>query len=152
MKTMALVTVQTKSIDPFKLAAAFLLGAVLLGSPALGTAQQVRSREGLSRTLTIENLQVVDGAVSGEISNRSPYAVRDVQLFIRHTWLWDNETKPGKDDPGRSAYQALTGEISPGGRLSFKYQPSPPLPKKAGGRFETTVAIAGYTEIIPQSR
>ena len=143
---------QRKSRSFSSSAGVFLLAAVMLALPSAGAAQLVRSREDLSRVLTVEKLSVVDGAVSGEIYNRLPHAVRDVQLLIRHTWLWDNETKPGKNDPGTSVYQTLSGEIPPGGRLPFKYQPSPPLPKMAGGRFETAVGIAGYTEIIPQSR
>lgn len=143
---------QSKSRHFSRSAVACLLGVVILALPSAGSAQQVRTREDLSRVLTVEKLTIVDGAVSGEIYNRSPHAVRDVQLLIRHTWLWDNETKPGKNDPGTSVYQTLSGEIPPGGRLPFKYQPSPPLPKMTGGGFETTVGIAGYTEIIPQNR
>jgi hypothetical protein len=125
---------------------------LLLALPRAADAQAVRDRGEIGRILTIEKLTVAEGTVSGEVFNRSPNAVRDVQLFIRHTWLWDNETKPGKDDPGTSVYHVLPGEIPSGGRLPFSYKPSPPLSRMAGGRFETTVAIAGYTEIIPQSR
>jgi hypothetical protein len=46
----------------------------------------------------------------------------------------------------------LPKEIPAGGRLPFTYSPSPPLPKAPGGRFETTVAIAGYVEVIPQTK
>ncbi|HWP24654.1 MAG TPA: hypothetical protein VNM15_10815 [Candidatus Binatia bacterium] len=149
---MASMNPQWKASHFSSLAVAFLLGAVILALPSIDSAQQLRTRDDLSRVLTVEKLSVVDGAVSGEIYNRSPHAVRDVQLLIRHTWLWDNEARPGKNDPGTSVYQTLSGEIPPGGRLPFKYQPSPPLPKMAGGQFETTVGIAGYAEIIPQSR
>lgn len=141
-----------KSFYPLGFSVACFIAVFIHALPSAGLAQTVRSREDLSRVLTIEKLNVVDDAISGEIYNRSPYAVRDVQLFVRHTWFWDNETKPGKDDPGTSVYHTLSGEIPAGGRQPFKYQVSPPLPKMAGGRFETTVAIAGYTEIIPQDR
>lgn len=149
---MAFLSARSKSSNPSRLAPLLFFATAILTSTASGLAQQVRSREDLSRILTIENVSIADGSVSGAIYNRLPHAVRDVQLFIRHTWLWDNETKPGKDDPGTSVYQTLSGEIPPGGHLPFKYRPSPPLPQKAGGRFETTVAVAGYSEIIPQSR
>jgi hypothetical protein len=37
--------------------------------------------------------------------------------------------------------------------LPFKFTPSPPLPKRTDGRFERpSVSIAGFTEIVPQSR
>ena len=115
-------------------------------------SQTVRERAEIASLLAIENLSVREGVVAGEIHNRSPHVIRDVQLFIRYTWLWDEEFKPGKEDPGTSTYYTLPKEIPAGGRLPFTYSPSPPLPKVSGGRFATTVAIAGYAEVIPQTK
>lgn len=115
-------------------------------------SQTVRERGDIAAVLTIENLSVQEGLVAGEIFNRSAHTVRDVQVLIRNTWLWDEEFKPGKDDPGTSVYYTLPKEIPAGGRLPFTYSPSPPLPKAPGGRFQTTVAIAGYAEVIPQMK
>ena len=115
-------------------------------------SQTVRERAEIAAVLAIEKLSVQEGVVSGEIYNRSSHTIRDVQLFIRHTWLWGEEFKPGKDDPGTAIYFTLPREIPPGGRLPFTYSPSPPLPKASGGRFETTVAIAGYAEVVPQTK
>ena len=115
-------------------------------------SQTVRDRAEIAAVLAIEKLSVQDGMVAGEIYNRSPHMIREVQLFIRNTWLWDEEFKPGKDDPGTSTYYTLPKEIPAGGRVPFTYSPSPPLPKASGGRFETTVAIAGYAEVIPQTK
>lgn len=129
-----------------------MIALILIGLPHSAAPQNVREREQVSRLLAVEKITVTDGAVAGEVINRSPNTIRDVQLFIRHTWLWDNETKPGKDDPGSSTYYMLPSEIPAGGRVPFNYKPSPLLPKVAGGNFITTVAIAGYTEIIPQTR
>src|SRR6266508_6844888 len=126
--------------------------AMLIGIPRSGLPQSVRTQEEISRVLTVENVAVRDGGVSGEVVNRGSNTVRDVQLLIRYTWLWDNETKPGKDDPGTSSYSTLPKEIPPGGSLPFTYKPSPPPPKMAGGHFETTVSVAGFTEVIPPTR
>jgi hypothetical protein len=101
--------------------------------------------------LSVEKVTVNDGVVSGEVFNRSTRLLRDVQLFIRYTWLWDDELKPGKADPGTSSYYTLQKELPAGGRLPFTFNPSPPLPKASGGHFETTVSIAGFTEVIPQT-
>jgi len=131
---------------------ALLSGAIFLGIPHTGFPQSVRAREDIARILAVEKINVADGMVSGEVYNRSANTVRDVQLFVRYTWLWDNETKPGKDDPGTSTYYTLPKEIPPGGSLPFTYKPSPPPPKMAGGHFETTVSVAGFTEVIPQTR
>ena len=115
-------------------------------------SQTVRERAEIAAVLAIEKLSVQEGVVSGEIYNRSSHTIRDVQLFIRHTWLWGEEFKPGKDDPGTAIYFTLPKEIPPGGRLPFTYSPSPPLPKASGGQFETTAAIAGFAEVIPQTK
>jgi hypothetical protein len=131
----------------------FLIALIVVFVPHEVFSQNLRAREDTAQILVLENVSVVDHSVSGEVVNRSPNnTLRDVQLFIRYTWLWDNETKPGKEDPGTSTYYTLSKEIAPGGRLPFTFKPSPPLGKVAGGRFETSVAIAGFTEVIPQTK
>lgn len=115
-------------------------------------SQSVRDRAETKSILTVENTSFNEDGVSGEVVNHSPHTVRDVQLFIRNTWLWNRETKPGKNDPGTSTYYTLPKEIAPGGRLPFTFKPSSPLRKMTGGHFDHSVAIAGYTEVIPQKR
>ncbi len=117
-------------------------------------SQSLRSQEETRRIVDIENLNlsVRTGTVSGEVHNNSSNTLRDVQLFVRHTWLWDNEFHPGSNDPGTSSIYTLPKEIPPGGRLPFTFSPSPPLPKVSGGHFVTTVFITGFTEVIPQKR
>lgn len=124
----------------------------LLALLPAASPQNVRAREEAARLVTVEKIAITDDEVSGEVLNRSPNVIRDIQLLIRYTWLWDNETKPGKDDPSTSIYYALPKEIPPGRRLPFTYKPSPPLPKMAGGRFETSASIAGFAEVIQQTR
>ena len=132
--------------------AALSLGAAVATWPDPAHSQAVRSQEEVQRILVIEKFAAQDGVVSGEVHNRSSRTVRDVQLFIRHTWLWDDERHPGKLDPGTSTFHTLQQEITPGGTARFNFAPSPPLAKVAGGRFVTTVSIAGFTEVIPQNR
>ncbi len=130
---------------------AFLLGWTIAAWPASTPAQHLRTHEDAEKILTITQLSVVDGVVSGAVLNRSNHTVRAVQLFIRYTWLWDDERHPGKIDPGTSTYYTLTKEIAPGAKLPFTFTPTPSLPRVGAGRFQTTVSVAGYTEIIPQS-
>ena len=129
-----------------------LFGAILVASTSPAWPQTVKTREDAGRILSVEKLTVKEGVVSGEVFNRSSRLLRDVQLFIRYTWLWDDEMKPGKADPGTSTYYTLQKELPAGERLPFTYNPSPPLPKVSGGHFETTVSIAGFTEVIPQTK
>jgi hypothetical protein len=126
-----------------------LLGLTLW--PKLSSAQTVLSQQQASSVLAIDKVAVQDGAVTGEIRNNSKNTVRDVQLFIRYTFLWKDEFHPGKESPSAIFYHAVSGEIAPGKSLPFKFTPAPPLPRRSDGRFEPpTVSIAGFTQVIPQ--
>jgi len=130
---------------------AFLMLVVFLcasTTPQFLYSQTVKTKAEVDSVAVIEKLAVRDGVVSGEVVNRSAHLLREVQLFIRYTWLWDDEMKPGKIDPGTSTFHTLPKEIAPGGRLPFTFAPSPPLPKVAGGHFETSVTIAGFAQVI----
>jgi len=126
----------------------FIMAMTLFSSTA--QTQQIRSADDTARILAIEKIAVRDGMISGEVRNKSGHAVRDVQLLIRYIWLWNDELNPGKVDPSTSTYFTLNQTIDPGVKIGFDYKPSPPLPKIAGGHFDTTVTIAGFAEIIPQ--
>jgi hypothetical protein len=86
--------------------------------------------------------------MTGVLSNGGARPVRDVRLLVRHTWLWKNERHPGPptDNPGRSSYYMVDGEVPPGGDLRFRYVPSPPLPVRTDGSFATTAEIVGFVE------
>ena len=130
-----------------------LLGPILAPWPKPSFAQNVASQEQAASVLAIDNVTVQDGTVTGQIRNHSKNTVRDVQLFIRYNWLWTNERHPGKDSPSAAFYPTMTGEIAPGGSMPFKFTPSPALPKRSGGKFLTpTVSVAGFTQVIQQSR
>jgi len=129
---------------------AMALGPAIAALPFTAQAQRVSTDEDVARIIGIERLAVQNGEVSGELRNRANHPVRDVQLFIRYTWMWADERNPGKTDPGTSTYYTLKETIQPGAKINFNYKPSPPLPNIAGGRFVATVKIAGFTEIIPQ--
>jgi hypothetical protein len=126
-----------------------VLGLILAPWAEPAFAQMVASQQQAASLLAIENLAVQDGTVSGNIRNKSPNTVRDVQLFIRYTWLWANEFHPGKDNPSQIFYSNVSGDIAPGGSLPFKFTPSSPLPKRSGGKFAPpTVPVAGFTQVI----
>lgn len=128
-----------------------LLGLALWQKPSF--AQTVLSQQQASSVVAIDRVAVQDGTVTGEIRNQSTNTVRDVQLFIRYTFLWKNEYRPGKESPSAAFYPTISGEIPPGKSLPFKFTPSPPLPKRSDGTFAPpSVSVAGYTEIIQQKK
>jgi hypothetical protein len=123
-----------------------LLGGMML--PGTANAAAVLSRDETSRVVAIRNLKIDETGVTGELVNSSSRPVRDVQLLIRHTWLWKNEFRPKDDGLSEAVYVTVTGEIQPGGSIPIVYKPSKPLDPQPDGRFETSVSIAGYTEVI----
>jgi len=116
--------------------------------PEQGLSQSVGTQQEIARILVLENVTVNNGIVSGVVHNKSSNTVRDVELFIRYTWLWDDERHPGKLDPGTSVIHALKQEIGPRETARFTFTPSPPLPRITGGHFDTSVSVAGFTEVI----
>lgn len=130
-----------------------LLGVVLCAWPNPSLAQTLASREQAASVLTIDNLTVQDGTVTGELRNQTKNTIRDVQLFIRYNWLWTDERHPGRDSPSAAFYPTIAGEIAPGGSLPFKFTPSPPLANRTDGRFETpSVSIAGFAQVYLPSK
>jgi hypothetical protein len=127
---------------------AFLAGQGVQSDRAL--AATLVSQEQAAQAVSIRNVSVKDGAVSGEIVNSSSRQIRDVQLLIRYTWLWNNEMHPGQDELSDAIYYTVEGDIPPGGTKPFTYKRSTPLPSRPEGRFEVTVSVAGFAEIIPQ--
>jgi hypothetical protein len=127
-----------------------LLGLTLWPKPSF--SQTALSQQDASRVLAIEKVAAQpDGTVSGEIRNNSKNTVRDVQLFIRSTFLWKDEFHPGKQSPSESFFQTVSGEIAPGKSVPFKFTPASPLPKRKDGQFAPpSVSIAGFTQVIPQ--
>jgi len=108
----------------------------------------VLSEEKISQIVMVRNVTVKDGVVSGEVLNKSARALREVQLLIRYGWLWKDEFRPGKDDPSMAVYYTVEKEIPPGKSVQFTYRPAPPLSSRPDGYFETTVSVAGFTEVI----
>lgn len=144
----------TKQGWALPISVSLLLGLILALSPKSSWSQTVLSHQQAGSVLAIDRVAAQpDGTVTGEIRNNSKNSVRDVQLFIRYTFLWKNEFRPGKESPSAAFYPTISGDIAPGKSLPFKFTPDPPLPKRSDGRFEApSVSIAGFTEIIPQSR
>jgi hypothetical protein len=129
-------------------AAAAIVLALLLGFYAAVEAAEVKISDQPPQSITIRNVSVKDGEVSGEVVNSSSRPIRDVQLLIRYTWLWKNEMKPGEDTRSDAVFQTVEGEIPPGGSKPFTYRSSSAT-AGGDGRYDATVKIAGYTELIP---
>ena len=121
------------------------VGAMRAG---LASADVVAVTQNNQKIVTVDNVAVHNGVVSGEIVNHSNREVRDVELLIRHTWLWTNEFQPGNSDPGMASYHTLNNLIRPGESLPFNFVESSTLPARSDGQFKSTVSVTGFTEIV----
>jgi len=140
----------TSLTSRIRLIGVIAMALAIVSLPFVARAQKVLTEAETARIVALEKVTVRDGVVAGEVRNKASHPVREVQLFLRYTWLWDDERHPGSTDPGTSTYYTLKETIQSGDKINFTYKPSPPLPKIAGGRFDTSVKIAGFSEIIPQ--
>jgi len=127
---------------------AFLVGIEVQPDAALSAT--LMSQEQATQVVSIRNLSVKDCVVSGELVNNSSRTLRDVQLLVRSTWLWNNEMHPGQDDLSDAVYYTVEGDIPPGGPKPFTYKRPTPLPSRTDGHFEVAASVAGFTEVIPQ--
>ena len=125
--------------------------ALILCQPVIFAQERIASNEVAANVVEIRNVMVNKDAISGEIVNKSPYPLRNVELLLQYHWLWTNETKPGAISPGRSVYVPVNQEIRPGERATFSYTPDPPLPLRADGRYMPEISLAGFSQVIPQT-
>lgn len=116
-------------------------GGLSVGAEGIITERDVRS------VLEVSDVRATDRSVTATLVSRSSMRIQDIQLVVRHSFLWNDERNPGTDNPGRTEYYRVLGEIEPHGTLTFEYQPDPPLPQRADGSFQTSIEIAAFTEV-----
>jgi hypothetical protein len=131
----------------------YALAIVVLAAPSVMTIAAtandtiVVAGNEVGRFVTLRNVSIKNGEVSGDVVNNSSDILRGVVLEIRYSWRWADEFHPGKDDPGRTVYYTAAKEIPPGGSARFEYKPSPPLPERRDGSFVIDVKVAGFERV-----
>lgn len=135
----------------------FAFAAIVLASSALMCLKPVSAfsatvlpRDKAAEIVALEDVVIKDGVISGKLVNKSSRPIRDVELLIRHLWIWNNEFRPGEDNRSQAEYYTVKTVIDPGKAIPFRYE-FPRPPSSADGYFLTTVSVAGFTEIIPPS-
>jgi hypothetical protein len=97
--------------------------------------------------ITLENVNMEGDVISGEVVNHAGHAVRDVSLLIQHVFAWEDQLRPGTDDPSRAAYYTVPGEIPAGGSKHFSMHFATPLQTRKDGTFVTRAQVAWYMEV-----
>lgn len=129
---------------------AVLVVALICGwnSMSAAIAATVSVAEVNQQTVTVTNMNERNGVVTGEILNRSPNEVRDVELLVRREWRWKKEFSPGDNDPGTAAYQRVDKVIPPGGSVAFSFPAIATPASRGDGEFKTEITVAGFSEIV----
>jgi hypothetical protein len=130
----------------FGLAAIIAVAAVTM-LPRTATSAMLLTPERAAQVVSLRNVAIKDGDVTGEIVNHSKQTMRDVQLQILYSWRWKDEWHPGKDDPGRAVYHNVNKDIPAGQSARFDYKPAPPLPDRKDGFFDISVKVVGYAQV-----
>jgi hypothetical protein len=127
---------------------ASILSLLACMSPALAVEEELASPEEVHGSVALTYNASADGTITGLLKNNGTTIAQDVRLLVHHAWLWSDEKHPGppSENPARSAYYVVDGQIPPGGELRFRYTPNPTLPQRTDGRFRTTAEIVGITE------
>ncbi len=125
-----------------------LLGILSLPLHGATATATVVSSSQADQTIVINDLVVRDNVVSGTIVNKSSATLREIEVLVRQTWLWEPERHPGTDDPGRTLPFMLGADVAPNASTSFTFD-TPPLPQRSDGRFITTMEVTGFTEVGP---
>jgi hypothetical protein len=132
-----------------KIALVMLMSIALpLGAGSAPAAGELVPGAQAASGVTVRNVVLSGGGVTGVVANESPYVVKNVQVLVRYIWHWNDERNPGDDSPGRSDYATVLGEIPPGSALNFKNVPNPPLPLyRADGHFTAEAHVVGFTQV-----
>ena len=133
-----------------------IFAGIVLGSLVVvcaQTATPAATRESLvtgasaSATAAVVNVAAQDGTVSGVLVNKSDRTLRDIQLLIRHTWMWNNERHPGASSPGRAEFYTLAGPVPPGASVPFTEHDVSPLPQRSDGHFTTSIDVVSFMQV-----
>jgi hypothetical protein len=126
-----------------------LTAVTLLLAPAAANAQRIIGSNETAQSLEVRNVAVNNNVITGEVVNKTPHLMRDVELLIKYHWRWKNEMKPGADSSGRSVFIKLDRDLRPGEPFSFTYKPDPPLPSRPEGYYVAEVSPAGFAVVTP---
>ena len=113
-------------------------------APPPATQQNVVGTGELESVVSVRDVLVGSGEISGTIVNLTSDELRDVRLRVREMFLWHNERRPGTDDFSRAEEFVVRGPIPPRGGLAFTAPRTAP-PTRSDGEYRTTVDVTALT-------
>ena len=124
------------------------LGLSLSLIAATAHGQTVLDSNEAARTVEVRNVNVSENVITGEVVNRSPHLLQNVELLLQFHWLWKNERHPQENSLGRSVFLTLDRNIRPGESAAFTFKPDPPLPARPDGQYMAEVTLAGFAVVV----
>ena len=97
----------------------------------------------------VHDVKVDEKGISGKVTNSLLHPIRDIDLLLKYIWRWNDEFHPADNAPGNISVVTLKEQLAPGQTLDFAYAGPPPDAKRADGRFETEISVAGFTVVVP---
>lgn len=89
--------------------------------------------------------------VSFQLTNLSERPVRDMAVVISHVFRWDDEFRPGADNPSRAATYEVPVPLAPQETQQVTFALAPPLAPRDDGRFEVGVSVLRWTAVLPRT-
>ena len=128
------------------LVAGVLAAGVLFGPSRATAAEQLVAKDQASQMVNVTDVAMQNGTITGKLVNNSNDTLRDVKLIIDQAWLWNNERRPGTDNPSRTDFYVVP-EIPPHGSVTFQYR-SPAAPtQRTDGHFTAHVEVESFTQV-----
>ncbi len=127
----------------------FFSALALLSCLGSASADTALTPEQAAQKVDIRNVQVKENMITGEVVNKLPHRLSNLELLIQYHWLWHNEFKPGDQSLGKAVFVALDKDLQPGESTTFTAPLDPPPASRADGYYLTEVRLAGFTETIP---
>ena len=110
--------------------------------------QTVLDSNQAARTVEVGNVNVRENVVTGEVVNKSPHLLQNVELLLQFHWLWKNEMHPQENSLGRSVFLTLDRNIRSGESAAFTFKPDPQLPARRDGHYMAEVSISGFAVVV----
>ena len=118
--------------------------ACLAGLVAAGSAAAMEHAEADAVAVESEPLAGIPGGLRLRVTNRGGEPVRDVEIVVRHGFLWEDEFHPGDESPARADLVKVDETLAPGETKVVEYRPDPPLPQRDDGQFVSEALAMGW--------
>jgi hypothetical protein len=127
----------------------FLAVTTAVGWVSVAAGEEILAPQGVTSLVELEGVKFLktDQEISGIVHNRGDQELRDVRLLIRYSYQWPNEYKPGDASPSRAVFYTVPGAIPPGGRVEFRYRPTPGDLPPTPAAFDARVEVVGFLEV-----